>query len=112
MLAQANLFGEELKEIKKLPFAGRYVFECEDSAGSVHRVMNEDWEIGVLYWKELERLGSPNAAAESVRKKCLQMTAADRDFRFFMGTVFPYNTWIVLGVFWPAKEDQGRLGTW
>ena len=112
MLAQANLFGEELKEIKKLPFAGRYVFECEDSAGSVHRAMNEDWEIGVLYWKELERLSSLDAAAESVRKKCLQMTAADRDFRFFMGTVFPYNTWIVLGVFWPAKEDQGRLGTW
>jgi len=112
ILAQGNLFGEELKEIRKLPFAWRYVFECEDSEGKPHTAMNEDWEIGVLYWKELERLGSPVAAAESVRKKCLQMVAEDRDARFFMGTVFPYNTWIVLGVFWPAKEAQQRLGTW
>jgi len=109
MLAQGNLFGEELKEIKKLPFVWRYVFECADSDGKPHSAMNEDWEIGVLYWKQLEKLGSPEMAAESVRQKCLQMVADDRDTRFFMGTVFPYNTWLVLGVFWPAKEDQGRL---
>lgn len=112
MLAQGNLFGEELKEIKKLPYKWSYVFECEDSEGTPHTAMNEDWEIGVLFWKELETLGSPEKAAESVRKKCLQMVAEDRDTRFFMGTVFPYNTWIVLGVFWPAKESQGRLGVW
>jgi hypothetical protein len=112
MLAQGNLFGEELKEIRKLPFAWKYVFECEDSEGKPHTAMNEDWEIGVLYWKELERLGIPELAAESVRKKCLQMAAPDRDTKFFMGTVFPYNTWIVLGVFWPKKEEQGRLGAW
>lgn len=108
-LAQSHLFGEELKEIKKLPFKWSYVFECEDSDGTPHKAMNEDWEIGVLYWKELEKLQSPEKAAESVRKKCLQMVGDDRDARFFMGTVFPYNTWIVLGVFWPAKESQTNL---
>ncbi len=108
-LAQGSLFSEERKEIKKLPFTWRYVFECEDSVGKPHTAMNEDWEIGVLYWKELEKLGSAEKAAESVRQKCLQMVGPDRDPRFFMGTVFPYNTWIVLGVFWPAKEDQARL---
>ncbi len=109
MLAQGRLFGEELKEIKKLPFKWSYVFECEDSDGKAHTAMNEDWEIGVLYWKELERLGAPERAAESVRQKCLRLVAPDRDSRFFMGTVFPYNTWIVLGVFWPEKEEQGTL---
>jgi hypothetical protein len=111
-LAQGLLFGDAPKEIKKLPFTWKYVFECSDSDGKPHTAMNEDWEIGVLYWKELERLGSPEKAAEAVRRKCLQLVAQDRDSRFFMGTVFPYNTWIVLGVFWPAKETQARLGAW
>jgi hypothetical protein len=31
------------------------------------------------------------------------------DTRFFMGTVFPYNTWVVIGVFWPPKDPQGSL---
>jgi len=88
MLSQGNLFGEEMKEIRKLPFAWRYVFECSDSDGKPHKAMTEDWEIGVLYWKELARLGSPDKAAESVRQKCLAMVADSRDPRFFMGTVF------------------------
>ena len=28
---------------------------------------------------------------------------------FFMGTVFPYNTWVVLGVFWPPKQSQPEI---
>lgn len=106
---QGVLFGDAPKEIRKLPFAWKYVFECEDSEGKPHKAMNEDWEIGVLYWKELERLGSPDKAAESVRAKCLDLVAQDRDARFFMGTFFPYNTWLVLGVFWPPRINQFGL---
>lgn len=109
MLNQGVLFGDPPKEIKKLPFTWKYVFECADGEGKAHTAMNEDWEIGVLYWKELERLRTAVGAADSVRNKCLQMVAPDRDSRFFMGTVFPYNTWIVLGVFWPERESQGLL---
>ena len=29
--------------------------------------MNEDWELGVLFLKEVDRLGSNEAAAESVK---------------------------------------------
>lgn len=108
-LKQGLLFDDAPKEINKLPFAWKYVFECHDSDGKSHTAMNEDWEIGVLYWKELERLGTPDKAAESVRKKCLQMVETGRDSRFFMGTVFPYNTWIVLGVFWPPVVTQPTL---
>lgn len=38
-----------------------------------------------------------------------ELCAPTRDTRFFMGTVFPYNTWIVLGVFWPPKIYQPAL---
>lgn len=105
---QLRLF-DPPKELRKIPYTFHYVFECEDS-NRPHRSMIEDWELGVLFLREAKRLGSDKAAAQSVRKKHLhQMCADSRDTRFFMGTRFPYNTWLVLGVFWPPKETQGRL---
>jgi hypothetical protein len=59
---------------------------------------------------ESVRLGSDAAAAESVKKKFFdELCRADKDTRFFMGTCFPYNTWLVLGVFWPPKDQQQTL---
>ncbi len=98
---QLNLFGPPAKPLRKLPFTFHYVFECEDSK-KPHTAMIEDWELGVLFLKESARLGSDDLAAASVKKKYLdQMCSPTRDTRFFMGTKFPYNTWLVLGVFWP-----------
>ena len=71
--------------------------------------MCEDWELGTLFLKEAERLGSEETA-QNVRNKFLnELCREDKDTRFFMGTKFPYNTWLVLGVFWPPKVDQQTL---
>ncbi|HRS72631.1 MAG TPA: hypothetical protein P5175_12375 [Anaerohalosphaeraceae bacterium] len=103
MFTQMRLFGPPQKPLRKLPYKFQYVFECEDST-KPHRAMIEDWELGVLFLKESARLGSDKAAAESVRKKYLdEMCREDKDTRFFMGTTFPYNVWLVIGVFWPGK---------
>lgn len=108
-LKQGNLFEGAPKELRKLPYTFHYVFQCEDDA-KPRRAMIEDWELGVLFLKEADRLGSDEMAAESVKKKYLtELCAATRDTRLFMGTRFPYNTWLVLGVFWPPKRRQGRL---
>lgn len=101
---QLRLFGDERKQLHKIPFTFHYVFECADSGGKTHTAMCEDWELGVLYLKQIERLGSEQAAAESVKKKFFdEMCAPTKDTRFFMGTKYPYNVWLVLGVFWPPK---------
>ncbi|MCG8586383.1 MAG: hypothetical protein MI757_16870, partial [Pirellulales bacterium] len=106
---QPTLFGQQQKSLTKLPYSFHYVFRCPDSE-KLHTAMCEDWELGVLYLKELERLGSEEQAAESVKRKFLdELCAAERDMRFFMGTFFPYNTWLVLGVFWPPRSDQKSL---
>ncbi len=103
---QLRLFGPPQKPLRKLPYKFSYVFECEDSQ-KPHSAMVEDWELGVLFLKEADRLGSEEAAAESVRSKFLgELCRNDKDTRFFMGTVFPYNTWVVIGVFWPPKEQM------
>lgn len=109
VLQQLRLFGPQPKPLKKLPFKFSYVFECGDSA-KPHNAMIEDWELGVLYLKEADRLGDERKAAESVRNKFLnEVCAPDRETHFFMGTVFPYNTWVVLGVFWPPRMYQMEL---
>jgi hypothetical protein len=47
-----------------------------------------------------------------VRRKFLdEICSTERDTRFFMGTVLPYNTWLILGVFWPPKDTQYQLLT-
>lgn len=95
----------------KISFKFSYVFECEDHKRPYERMI-EDWELGVLFRKELARLGNEREAAESVRKTYLEkMCAKDRDTRFFMGTRFPYNTWLVLGVFYPPKSYLDRQAT-
>ncbi len=109
LFKQLHLFEAPAKPLRKLPFKFSYVFECEDSA-KPHRAMIEDWELGVLFLNEAARLGDERKAADSVKAKFLgELCRADKDTRFFMGTRFPYNTWLVLGVFWPPRVLQGRL---
>jgi hypothetical protein len=103
LFEQMTLFGPPQKPLRKIPYSFHYRFECEDSQVP-HTAMCEDWELGVLFLNESARLGSDAAAAESVKKKFLgEMCREDKDTRFFMGTFFPYNTWLVLGVFWPPR---------
>lgn len=108
LFSQKTLFGEQQKPLRKLPYSFHYVFECEDF-DKPHTAMCEDWELGVLFLKESERLGSDEAAAQSVRAKFFdEICGPDKDTRFFMGTHFPYNTWLVLGLFWPPKLKAGQ----
>ena len=108
--SQMRLFGQQ-KPLRKLPYKFQYVFECEDS-DNPHRVTNEDWELGVLFLKELDRRSSEQAAINSIRQKFFEeMCRGDKDTRFFMGTRHPYNEWLVIGTFWPPKCKQEMLFT-
>jgi hypothetical protein len=109
VLNQFSLFSGPPKQLNKIPYKFSYVFRCEDS-DKPHAAMIEDWELGVLFLKEVERLGSDEAAAQSVKQKYFdEMCSPKRDTQFFMGTVFPYNTWVVIGVFWPPRVQQLSL---
>lgn len=103
------------KPLRKIPYKFSYVFECADSH-KPHNAMIEDWELGVLWLNEVVRLGDEYQAALSVRRKFLdELCHEKKDTLFYMGTVFPYNTWVVLGVFWPPVDKpqpeiiQGNL---
>jgi len=109
LFQQLTLFGPQPKPLMKLPYKFSYVFECEDSPRP-HNAMIEDWELGVLFLNERDRLGNDDKAAESVKNKFFgEICASSRDTRFYMGTKFPYNTWLVLGMFWPRIDPQLKL---
>ncbi len=108
-LAQLRLFGPQPKPLTKLPFSFHYIFECEDSK-KPHTAMCEDWELGVLFLKLREQHGSDVVAANLTRERFLtELCGPTKDTRFFMGTFFPYNKWLVLGVFWPPKDRARSL---
>lgn len=106
---QLRLFEAPAKKLEKLPFKWSYVFTCPDRADPYTRMI-EDWELGVLFLKLRDEHGE-EMAAQMVRRHYLNVLAgSDRDVRFFMGTRFPYNTWLIVGVFWPPKKQQLHLG--
>jgi hypothetical protein len=104
-LAQLRLdVGPKRLPLEKIPFKFRYKFTCDDYRCKGHTMSLGDWEAGVLFLRERQRLGNDEAAAKSVRSKFLEeLCAADRDVHFFVGTVAQFGTWIVLGVFNPPS---------
>jgi len=109
-MLQLRLFGPEPKPLKKVPYKFKYQFSCCDDRCRGHQMMIEDWEIGRLYFRELQRLGDKQRAAESVRHKFLNdLCGPQKDTYFFVGTVLNYGTWIICGVFYPPKiEGEAR----
>ena len=106
---QLNLFASGQTPLKKIPYKFSYVFKCHDSTKTYTRMI-EDWEIGALYLKEERNLGDPEAAANSVRRKFLEdLFSENRDSHFFVGTIYPYNTWIIIGIYYPPRQNQGEF---
>lgn len=105
-LAQFSLFAQEKKPLKKIPYEFSYHFFCDKSCKG-HTMLITDWELGVLFLKEVQRLGSEEDAIESIKQKFYDdLCSFDKDTHFFVGTTLPYNSWIVLGVFYPKKVTE------
>lgn len=100
---------EELEEVfsvvKKLPYKFFYKF-C-DQEGKESRLMIEDWEIGVLYWKCLEQEGGDEQKAIAKVKQKYFASFREKDIYFFLGTTKEQhqkrarNPFVIIGVFYP-----------
>ncbi|MCH9022416.1 MAG: hypothetical protein IID32_06595 [Planctomycetes bacterium] len=115
-LQQQRLFEDRKKTSvppRKVPFKFHYRFECDDSrCNGNHKMMIEDWEIGALFWKLVDKGASHEDAAASVRDKFLnQLCGADKDTHFYVGTILAYPTsWVVIGVLYPKKRTHQQPG--
>ena len=114
LLRQGNLFEKEdgeLRLVKKLPYKFSYVFEDEN--GRQATLMNEEWEVGALYWNCLKRHnGNETKALEDVRKKYFDEFTQKKDLYLFLGTTLQWhlrkalNPFVIIGTFYPPLEPQ------
>jgi len=105
-LTQLNLFRNN-KPLEKIPYRFVYHFNYGAPECQGHHMSITDWELGVLYLGERERLKDEQKAVASVKRKFMvDLCGADKDTYFFVGnTYMVYDAWIVLGVFYPPKEE-------
>ncbi len=78
--------------------------------------MIEDWEIGALYWNCLRSSnGDETIALEKVKEQFESNFVKNKDLHLFLGTTREWHTrraknpFVIIGVFYPKKELQGRL---
>ncbi|MBS1723003.1 MAG: hypothetical protein JSS66_08635 [Armatimonadetes bacterium] len=107
-LSQMSMFADTPNSLQKVPYRFRYHFE--DSDGRECRMAIRDWELGMLFLKMRDAHGETEAVNKVKQKYLDQVCAADKDTRFFVGTMYPYNQWMVVGVFWPPKLKERRAG--
>lgn len=114
MAKQLHLFQtpEETKKqfqyVNKLPYKFSYRFTSED--GKNRKLMIEDWEIGMLFWKCLrDSSGDEETALQKVRMKYWDYFIK-RDLHLFLGTTKEHhvkkakNPFVIIGVFPPPYE--------
>ncbi|MBN1822604.1 MAG: hypothetical protein JXR31_01570 [Prolixibacteraceae bacterium] len=114
-LLQGKLFEEKrnFEVVRKLPYKFSFVFS--DLNGKVSTLMNEDWELGALFWNCLEKHdGNENAACDDVRKKYWDDFAKTKDLYFYLGTTKVHhlvapNPFIIIGTFHPKIENQLKI---
>lgn len=119
-LRQARIWEDRSASLvppRKVPFDFHYRFECEDERCNGHRMSIHDWEVGALFWRNVDQGHSHESAAEQVTRRFYdEICGEDRDTHFYVGTILNYANWIVLGLFYPkqieAAPGDKQLGLW
>lgn len=116
-LKQMNIFetltNSRQEVVRKLPYKFSYTFL--DDVGREATLMNEDWEIGELYWNCLRAHDGDEAkACEDVRRKYIDDFALTKDLHFYLGTGQRYhkvgpNPFMIIGTFHPKPIGQIKL---
>lgn len=110
---QFNLFEQPEKPfevVRKLPY--KFCYEFEDNEGTISTLMIEDWEIGQLFWRCLEKHeGDENKAVADVKKKYFDDFALTKDLYLFLGTsqlhhYVSNNPFMIIGTFHPPFINQ------
>ncbi|MBQ2620337.1 MAG: hypothetical protein IJF84_03275 [Thermoguttaceae bacterium] len=110
-----NLENDLKTIIKKVPYKFQYVFQ--DPSGRQYKLMIEDWEIGVLYWKMYDEYGDETIAIEKVRKKYFNdfVENPKRELFFFMGTTLAHHKsaspFVIIGVYSTPKYSLETMNT-
>lgn len=101
--------GASREPVRKLPYKFSYKFRCDDDRCTGHTMMNEDWELGRLYWRHIDQGDSEEEAIAGVRQRFFtEMCAPTNETYLFVGTILGRGTWVVLGTYYPKLGKSGN----
>jgi hypothetical protein len=106
LFAQLQLFGPQRKPLEKPGHRISFRFRCDDDRCRGHCLQIADWGLWVLYLRTKEEEGE-QAALQKTTAKCWDLVGEDRDAYLYVGTRYPYRSFMVLGMFSPKKERPG-----
>jgi hypothetical protein len=111
-LRQTRLWDTRTKSKKpprKMPWRFQYRFWCDDARCKGHKMTNEDWEVGALYWKLVDQGATTEEATKKVKQKFLdEICAPENETYFYVGTVLNHpKSWLVIGTFYPRQGKSG-----
>lgn len=108
VLTQLVLFGRQPKGLERIPYKFSYRFVCNHPECRGHKLQIIDWEIYELYRNLKARHPySMDVVLEKTKQQWLdKMWGNDRDSYLIVGTVHPFPSFVVLGVFWPPREKR------
>lgn len=105
---QMTLDGDSVLKLDIPDKKFQYIFRCSQFCPKEHKIMCEDWELGELYRKMKNKYGSEEACFK-VKDKFLNRITSSGHVYFIMGTHNLWNTWMIISVIYPKKDDLKSL---
>jgi hypothetical protein len=108
---QQSLFGARIPDIEEIPHLFGYRFRCSGcEEGKEHNIQCEDWELFESYRSWGKRYGNVSLLWEKLYDKYYR-SMLNANLYFFMGMFSQYNTWLIVGLYYPPKnlEQMHRL---
>ncbi len=97
---QMTLDGEARTDLESINYNFRYHFFCNDTSCKGHNIMCEDWEM-IESWRQWNQIYKDrDIAIKKFREKYFDFML-NRDLHFFVGTHSMYNTWLIIGLYYP-----------
>jgi hypothetical protein len=97
----------QLDALEQIPWTFKYRYRCSDAACNGHLQTIVDWEIVQLYRRVRDHAGWQG---ELTKRWLTEMCGPEKDTAFFVGNQHQHPAgFLVLGVWWPPRQDQLSL---
>lgn len=101
---QMTLEGEARTDLEDIGYNFRYHFYCMGENCKGHNIMCEDWEMLESWRKWKRRYRDRETFVERFRQTYLDRMR-DKNLHFFVGTHSRFNTWLIIGLYYPPKSN-------
>lgn len=101
---QMTLEGERRTELESIGYNFRYHFRCMGDECKGHNIMCEDWEMFQSWRSWRTKYRDRKTLVEKFNERYLDFMRK-QDVYFFVGTHSRFNTWLIIGLYYPPRAN-------